>query len=125
MWPGFHEPNGTGELLINQERWQQFSPALRAIITHAAAAEHAAATAEADWFNAGALNQLEQVDGVTILPWPADVLAAARDATVLVLDRLAAQGGITGEIVTSFRVARSHLARWSTVGQQAFLAARD
>lgn len=125
MWPGFHEPNGTGELLINQQRWQQFSPALRAVITHAAAAEHAAAAAEADWFNADALNQLEQEDGVATRPWPADVLAAARDATVVVLDRLAAQGGITAEVVTSFRAVRSHLARWSTVSQQAFLAARD
>src|SRR5690606_10144423 len=82
--PSLHEPNGTGECVINLEAWQALPADLKAVVENACRAEASYALAETEWQNAAALEALEQ-DGVRIRHWPADVTAAARVAAGEVL----------------------------------------
>jgi len=124
-FPGFHEPNGTGECLVNKEAYENLPKHLQHIIENACMAENSYALAETEWFNAEALQKLTSEDGVKLRHWPEDILKAARSAGEEVLDRVAATDALSGEIVASFRAARSRTSAWSKVGHRPFYAARD
>jgi TRAP-type mannitol/chloroaromatic compound transport system substrate-binding protein len=124
-WPGFHEPNGTGEALVAQKAWDALDGDLRAIVVNACAAENAFAVAETERENARALKVLVEKHGVQVRPFPDDVIAAARVAAAEVLDGFAEAGGISERIVSSYREALDDAQRWSRVSTQAFLAARN
>ncbi|MFD1696595.1 TRAP transporter substrate-binding protein [Roseibium aestuarii] len=123
--PGFHEPNGTGEALFNLEALNRLPEDLRAILLEACKAENGRALAESDWENAGALAVLQQQDGVSVRLYPADVLAALRRETRVVLDDLASRDEMSRVIRDSARAAQERLAPWNRVALSAFLAARD
>ncbi|MCG8361165.1 MAG: TRAP transporter substrate-binding protein [Kiloniellales bacterium] len=124
-WPGFHEPNGTGECLINKAAFDALRPELQAIVAAACEAENAYALAEADWQNAARLNWLVAEKGVRLRAFPSEVLAAARRETAAVLDDLAARDPLSAKVLPSYRAALERARAWSRVGQGAFLAARD
>ncbi|SCZ32705.1 TRAP transporter substrate-binding protein [Afifella marina] len=123
-WPGFHEPNGTGEGLVSISAWQELPDDLKAIVRHVLAVENIRGLGEAEWENARALEQLTQDKGVVLRRFPDDFLAAARQASDDVFDELAETGGVQTEIVESYRSARARMQPWSEVSEAALLAAR-
>ncbi len=123
-YPAFHEPNGAGELLVASRVWQKLDDELKAVLTTLCAAEAARTLAEHDWRNAAALKRLKTRHGVRVLPWPAEVLAAARRASREVYADLAAHDAETRAIVESFLSARDHLDIWAAPSRHAFLGAR-
>jgi TRAP-type mannitol/chloroaromatic compound transport system substrate-binding protein len=124
-WPGFHEPNGTSEGLINLQAWNALPEDLKAVVRHVLASENIRGLAEAEWQNAIYLDVLTREKGVTLKPYPDDVLAAARNAADIVFDELAGRGEMGGEIVASYREARSRIQPWSKVSEAALLSARE
>ena len=114
-WPGFHEPNGSAECLINLDAYAQLPDDLREVIAVACEAEAALGLAEANWQNAAALQRLEQDQSVTILPFPSLVLDAARQAADAVLAERASADPLTGRIHASFLAARQRLTAWSRI----------
>lgn len=124
-WPGFHEPNGTGEALISLQAWNDLPDDLKAIVGQACAAENIRALGEAQWMNAVSLQRLQVEKGVMLRPWPDDVLRAAQEAADEVFDALAQKGQTEAAIIASYRAARAQLQPWSKVSQAALLAARD
>ncbi|MBN9671449.1 TRAP transporter substrate-binding protein [Roseibium aggregatum] len=123
--PGFHEPNGTGEALFNTTALEGLPEDLRAIVLEACRAENGRALAESDWENAGSLKLLQEEDGVTVRPYPDDVLAALRETAAKVLVEFAEKDPLNREILDSYEAARTRLAPWSSVAMRRFLAARD
>lgn len=123
-YPGFHEPNGTGEALVAKAALEALPADLQAIVEHACAAENIAALGESEWNNAGRLGVLAGEHGVLVRRYPDTVLAAARNAAETVLDELAARDPISGEIVASYRAARTRLADWSAISSGTYLSAR-
>ena len=97
-WPGFHEPNGSSECLVSLEAWNAIDDDLKAVIRDACAAENAHSLAEAEWNNARAIREIV-TEGVTLFPYPADVLKAAREATTDVMRILAEQGSEARELI--------------------------
>jgi len=124
-YPGFHEPNGTGEALVSLKSLAALPADLRAIVEEAVRAENSYALAESEWQNAGRLRVLTDDLGVTLRRFPDDVLDAARAATKEVLATFEARGGIDAEILASFKAARERQSLWGKVSVAAFLAARD
>ncbi len=124
-WPGFHEPNGTGEALVSLKAWEALDDDLKSAVATACAAEDAYSRAESDWNNARVLSILIDKENVALRSFPETVLKAARDAAGPVLDSFAARGGIDADILSSYRAWRSAAASWARVGTSAFLAARD
>ncbi len=123
-YPAFHEPNGAGELLVSRKVWDALSDDQRRAIEVACSAEAARTLAEHTWRNAEALKVLKEKRGVRVLPYPADVLAAARKAADEVLAELAAKDAMSEKIVKSWLAARNHLSPWEDVALRAFLDAR-
>lgn len=123
-WPGFHEPNGTAEALINASAWAGLPDDLKAVVIHVLAAENIRGLGEAEWQNAIYLQILTDEKGVTLKPYPDDVMAAARTAAENVFDDLAGRSPIAGEIIASYRAARAQIQPWSEVSQAALLKAR-
>lgn len=124
-WPGFHEPNGTGEALISDRAWNRLPDDLKAVVDNACAAENAFAVAETGRENAIALNTLVKEHGVSVRPFPDTVLAAAKTASEEVLAEFAEAGELASRIYRSFEGARKQAVAWSRVSTQAFLAARN
>ncbi len=124
-WPGFHEPNGTGELIVSRQALDALPPDLAAILDHAAAAENAFAVAEADWFNALALRQLIDDHGVVLKRFPQDVLDAARLEAIDVLDNIAGEDAGFATALRSYRTAQGAQRMWAEVGKLGYLQARQ
>lgn len=123
-WPGFHEPNGTGEALINGDAWDRLPDKLKQIVTQVCAMENIRGLGESQWNNAKALRFLTEEKSVELRAFPQSILVAARSAAEALFDDLAAQNDLSGEIVESYRSARASLQPWSNVTQAALLAAR-
>lgn len=123
-WPGWHEPNGTGELIVSRDFHDGLDDDLRAVIDHAAAAENAYAVAEADWFNAGSLRQIANEGRVDLRSFPDEVLDAARSIAEQVLTDRGQADARFGEILASYRAALDRLDPWARVGMRSFLDAR-
>lgn len=124
LYPAFHEPNGAGELLVAASVWRQLDDGLRAALVHVCAAEAARTLAEHDWRNAEAIRRLKEEHGVKVVPWPADVLAAARRISREVYAELAGRDSLTRAVVESFLAARDHLDAWAAPSRHAYLGAR-
>ena len=123
--PGFHEPNGAGEFLVNRELWQSLPDDLKQVIDTACIAEHAYSVTEIDWTNPQALKKLVDEHGIQILQFPDDVIVAARAAADEVLDDLAQHDDITGRITRSYRETKETQIEWSKISSLAFLRARS
>jgi TRAP-type mannitol/chloroaromatic compound transport system substrate-binding protein len=124
-WPGIHEPNGSGEALVDRRALDALPADLQAVIAHACAAENAFALGEAERRNMAALAKLTGELGVELQRLPVDVVAAARVAADDILADFAARDGLEGEIARSYRAFRDGAANWSRISMGAFLEARD
>ncbi len=122
--PGFHEPNGTGEALISLRALEQLPNDLRAIVEHSCAVENIYSLGEAEWANADALKRLVAEEDVIVQSYPDEIIAAAKVATLAVMNELASKDGLTAKIVASYQGAARHLDPWSKVSIRAFLDAR-
>lgn len=122
--PGLHEPNGTGECIVNLEAWNGLPDDLKAVVENACRAENSYALAETEWQNAAALEALAG-DGVEIRRWPQDVVDAARVAAAEVLAEFDEAGDIDRQIYRSFLDMKARAERWSALSAQAFLEARN
>lgn len=117
--PGFNKPNGAAEALLSLAAFEKLSPDLREIVETACAAEHAAGLVEAQSTNAAAITEMVAL-GAKVTPFPADVLAAMRAKTVIVLDRKASESAMAARIVASYRAAVTAGRNWA--GIEAYMA---
>lgn len=124
-WPGFHEPNGTGEALIGKPAWEALPDDLKQLVETVCRAEASYALAETTQNNAIALGALVNKHKVQVIPYPADVIAAGRELGGDVMLRFADSDGITRRIYESYAKAQERSAAWSRVSTEAFLKARN
>jgi len=124
-WPGIHEPNGSGEALINRKAFDALPNDLRAVVEHACAAENALALSEAERRNTAALAKLTGELGVSLERLPEAVITAARPAADDLYADFAARDGVEGEIARSYRDFRDREGTWSRISMHAFLGARS
>lgn len=119
-WPGFHEPNGSAECLVNRQALEELPGDLRGLVETACEAENNRGLAEAEWFNAQALKDLED-SGTELLRFPDAVLQSARGEAGAVLDGVAAEDPLYGRILHSWRDAREASVAWGQVSRHALL----
>lgn len=122
--PGFQEPNGTYEALVNAVAFNGLPEDLREIVRAACRVETSRALSESNWLNAEALRQLTETDGVEVRQYPEDVLLALRSTSADVVSGLAATSDLAREIYNSYAQAQVHLAPWSAVTEGLMLRAR-
>jgi TRAP-type mannitol/chloroaromatic compound transport system substrate-binding protein len=123
--PGFNKPNGTGECLVSRKAWDTLDAELKAIVTHACAAEAAFALAEMERLNIEALATLTTRDHVQLRTFPADLIAAARGVAADVLAEVAGKSAPARKVHDAYVAFRDRIAPWSRVSLQAVLEARE
>ena len=122
--PGWHEPNGAGELIVSRAALDELGPDLARLIDTACVAEHARALAEVEWRNAETLEKLRAENGVKVREFPGEVLTAARVAAAEVRGEFAVQDGVAGEIGRAYEAALQNAAAWNATSSAPFLKAR-
>lgn len=123
-WPGFHEPNGTGEALISKNAFEALPADLQDLVKTVLRSENARGLAQGDWLNAVQLPALINEHGVSLKRFPDELLSAARVASADVLSDLAAKDPQSAKAVESFQKAKSTLQEWSRVSVGEFLTNR-
>jgi TRAP-type mannitol/chloroaromatic compound transport system substrate-binding protein len=123
--PGFNKPNGTGECIVSLKAWEALDSELRAIVSHACAAEASYALAEMERLNAEALAALTGRNGVQLRMFPSDLVAAARQEAVGVLGDVAARSEAARNIHDSYMGFRDRTAAWSRISLRAVLEGRE
>ncbi len=125
-WPGFHEPNGTGEALVSRAAYDALPKELQEIVVNACAAENSFSLAEIGQNNARSLELLVLEDNVHVVPFPDEVITAAREISMDVLAEFDDGGAtIDGRIFKSNVAASNYARNWSGVSMQAYLKARN
>ena len=123
--PGFNKPNGTGECIVSLKAWETLDSEMKAIVTHACAAEAAFALAEMERLNIEALNTLTTRGNAQLRTFPPDFIAAARTQAGDVLGELAGKSAGAKKIHDSYVAFRDRIAAWSRISLQAVLEARQ
>jgi len=123
--PGFNKPNGTGECIVALKAWETLDAELKAIVTHACAAEASFALAEMERLNIEALATLTARDNMQLRAFPSDFVAAARSTAADVLAELATRSVTARKVHDSYVGFRDRIAAWSRISLQAVLEARE
>jgi len=123
--PGFNKPNGTGECIVNLKTWAALDAEMKAIVSHACAAEASFALSEMDRLNAEALAALTERYNAKLQTFSPDIVAAARKQAADIMVELSAKSDIARRIGESYAGFRSRTAAWSRVSLKAVLEARD
>ncbi len=124
-WPGFHEPNGSGEALISRKAWDALPEDLQKLVENVCRAEASFALAETTHNNALALRTLIDKHNVNIVPYPEDMISAGRELGGDVMLGYANSDGLTRRIYLSYAKAQERSAAWSRISTEAFLNARN
>jgi TRAP-type mannitol/chloroaromatic compound transport system substrate-binding protein len=122
--PGFNKPNGTGECIVSLKAWNALDSEMKAIISHACAAEAAFALSEMERLNVEALNALVTQHNVKLMTFPADLIAAASKESAGVLADLASRGATARKVHDSYIGFRERVGAWSKISLRAVLEAR-
>ncbi|MFQ5348457.1 MAG: TRAP transporter substrate-binding protein [Rhodothalassiaceae bacterium] len=124
-YPGIHEPGTVLALGINRDLWLDLTATERALIESAAAAESNVMLAEYEHNNALALERLLKETDVTLRRFSDAILKRMAEASVAVLEDVAAADPFTREVYDSFRAARRRGTRWGDISERAFAHARS
>ncbi len=122
--PGLHEPNGTGECIVNRAIFEALPGDLQAVVTEACRAENAFALAESERMNAEALKSLVEDHGVRLRTFPPEIVEALRARAPEVLGQFADNGGLDQRIHDSYVAMLDLLRPWSRESMAAYLTAR-
>lgn len=100
--PGFHEGGPMMELLINRQAYEALPDDLKMLVKGACATENMLMHAEYEANNARSLQELQQKQGLQILPYPDDILKAFFEVSNETLADTATLGDINRRIYESF-----------------------
>ncbi|MDX1571911.1 MAG: TRAP transporter substrate-binding protein, partial [Xanthomonadales bacterium] len=123
-YPGWHEPAGMLECLVNRDAFNELPDDLQAIVRLACRAQNDAATAEFAARNQGALADLRK-DGIEPSPFPTDVLARLRELTPTVLDQVASTDSVFADVLAEFRSFQAQISHWTRIADQSYYSVRS
>lgn len=124
-YPGWHEPNTVGELLINKKAWESLPDDLKIIIQCAAADCYIWSLGEFDSLNGDALKELVEKHGIKVMKFPDDVLAQLKKLSMEVMEEEAAKSAKMKKIYDSFKDFKARSAQWTHISTEAFMDARN
>lgn len=119
---GWHEPQNTGELLINKAAWESLPADLQAIVKSAAQACVLESHAWSEAVNADALADLVENEGVMAQALPAEIVDRMRTLTRDLLEAEAAQDEKVGKIHTAFFEFKAKWDRWAGISEGVYQA---
>ena len=122
--PGFNKPNGTGECIVSLKAWNALDAELKAIVSHACAAEASFALAEMERLNIEALAALTSQHNVKLgVSRRISSPPPARKPRMCSRNSRAATSA-RGACMTPMMAFRERAGAWSRISLQAIFEAR-
>ena len=112
-YPGFHEPNGSAECLVNLASYESLPSDLQQLIREACATENIIGLAESDWHNSRALAELRN-EGVTFTAYPREFLQRMRRAARPMVEDAASGSALGRRLYASYQKAQELSASWKS-----------
>ena len=110
---GWHEPQNTGELLINKAAWESLPADLQTIVKVAAQSTTLDSYAWSEAVNAEALADLVENEGVEAQALPAEIVDRMREVTREILEQKAAEDPAVKKVHDAFFAFKVKWERWS------------
>lgn len=101
--PGWHQPETVLELLINKDRWNGLGEEGQDLIEAVCRDQLQSSLGESAGLQAEALASLSAKDGVRVLPWPDDVLAALRQSWAEVAEEESVRDKVFKEVLDDLK----------------------
>lgn len=121
-YPGWWEPGPSLSFVVNQDAWDSLPSEYQAIFACASNRAATAMQARYDAKNPPAMQRLLG-HGVQLVPFPDDVMAAAKEASDQLLSDLSAESADFARILEAWRGYREGAAAWFGTAERAFLNA--
>jgi len=123
-WPGFHEPGSGLALGVNMNVWRSLTKSQQAILATACMAEDDFSLAEYNAENARALRTLIEQHGVQFKRFSDEVFRALGKVSADVVRQAGETDALTKRIYESFKASMKDTAKWTTISEEGYAAAR-
>ena len=120
-YPGWWDPGSSVEIFINLDEWNGLPEQYREVLKTAAAEENLRVMARYDARNPAALNRLVDDAGVTLLPFPDDVMKAAEGSAFELYDEIAAEDADFASILKDWSAFRQAIQSWHGLAERGYL----
>lgn len=124
-YPGWHEPSGTLECLVNANAFAQLPEDLRSVVRSACRETNEIILAEFTARNQVALRQLVDDHGVELRRFPDDVMRRLKVLTTEVIAEARNGDALTNRVAESYSGFQQESLAWRQVSTDAFLDARS
>jgi len=111
-YPGWWEPGPTLEVQISKSEYDGLPDLYKEIVQAAAFKANTIMMARYDKLNPESLAEIEALGSVTVLPYPDEVLTAARDESLTLYDELGAADADFKTLLDSWNAYRESSAKW-------------
>ena len=112
-YPGFHEPNGTSELIINRKVWNMLSQEHKNIIKNVASLSDHKSLAQITWLNGISLKKLQQKHMVKTFPFPKELISRANTISLELMEELSEKDQLFKKVWQSYMTAKKQLTNWT------------
>ena len=124
-FPGWHEPAGSIEIIVNRKALESLPGDLQSLIQTACTAVNHRMLSEFMARNVQSLRVLVEEHGVQLRRFPDDVLRGLRRSANEILDELGAGNPLAARILRSYREFQEGIAGWQAISEGSYLSARD
>lgn len=120
-YPGWWDPGSSVEIFINLDEWNGLPEQFREVLKTAAAEANLRVMARYDARNPAALSRLVNDAGVTLLPFPDDVMKAAEESAFGLFDEIAADDADFASIFREWSAFRAAVQSWHGLAERGYL----
>lgn len=112
-YPGWHEPSGALELIVNKSAYNLLPENLKKIISTAAKALNISMLSEFEKLNIEYLEKIENEKTVEIIKFPDEVLETFKTITNNVLAKIISEDVMSKKIYNSYSKFQKNISKWS------------
>jgi TRAP-type mannitol/chloroaromatic compound transport system substrate-binding protein len=123
-YPGWHEPGTALEAIVNRDAFEALPADLQSIVVVACKAANADMFAEFEARNGEAIKTLVDEHGVDLRPFPDDVLAELKAASLEVMEEMAAADEMSAKAWASLQRYMERVRLSTRIGSQYFVERR-
>ena len=123
-YPGWHEPGTALEAVVNREALEALPAELQSIVEIACKAANMDMFAEFEARNGEAIKTLVEEHGVELRPFPDEVLAELKKASLEVMEEMAAVDEMSGKAWASLKAYMERVKLSTRIGSQYFVERR-
>ncbi len=120
-YPGWWDPGSSVEIFVNLDKWNGLPEQYREVFKAAAAEANLRVMARYDARNPAALTRLVNDAGVTLQPFPDDVMKAAEEAAFELYGEIASKDAEFASIFGEWSAFRAAIQSWHGLAERAYL----